>query len=66
MALNSRRSAICAIHALRAARSRALRSLLKNGRIVDGTGTPWFTGDVAIRGDAIARSRRRSTGRRRA
>ena len=29
--------------------------LLKNGRIVDGTGSPWFTGDVAIRGDAIAR-----------
>src|SRR6187402_1456900 len=25
--------------------------LLKNGRIVDGTGSPWFTGDVAIRGD---------------
>ena len=38
-------------------RSRSPRptiSLLKNGRIVDGTGTPWFTGDVAIRGDAIA------------
>jgi hypothetical protein len=29
--------------------------ILKNGRIVDGTGSPWFTGDVAIRGDAIAR-----------
>ena len=29
--------------------------LLKNGRIVDGTGSAWFTGDVAIRGDAIAR-----------
>ena len=29
--------------------------LLKNGRIVDGTGTAWFRGDVAIRGDAIAR-----------
>jgi dihydroorotase/N-acyl-D-amino-acid deacylase len=29
--------------------------LLKNGRIVDGTGTAWFKGDVAIRGDAIAR-----------
>jgi dihydroorotase/N-acyl-D-amino-acid deacylase len=28
--------------------------LLKNGRIVDGTGSAWFTGDVAIRGDAIA------------
>ena len=29
--------------------------LLKNGRIVDGTGTAWFKGDVAIRGDVIAR-----------
>ncbi|HWP38006.1 MAG TPA: D-aminoacylase [Gemmatimonadales bacterium] len=29
--------------------------LLKNARIVDGTGNPWFRGDVAIRGDAIAR-----------
>ena len=29
--------------------------LLKNGRIVDGTGSPWFAGDVAIRGDSIAR-----------
>ena len=28
--------------------------LLKNGRIVDGTGSPWFRGDVAIRGDTIA------------
>jgi N-acyl-D-amino-acid deacylase len=28
--------------------------VLKGGRIVDGTGSPWFTGDVAIRGDAIA------------
>lgn len=29
--------------------------LLKNARIVDGTGNPWFRGDVAIRGDVIAR-----------
>jgi N-acyl-D-amino-acid deacylase len=29
--------------------------LLRHGRIVDGTGSPWFTGDVAIRGDAVAR-----------
>ena len=27
--------------------------LLRNGRIVDGTGNPWFVGDVAIRGDEI-------------
>lgn len=28
--------------------------LLLNGRIVDGTGAPWFRGDVGIRGDRIA------------
>src|SRR5437867_8774867 len=28
--------------------------LIKNGRIVDGTGAPWFRGDVAIAGDRIA------------
>ncbi len=28
--------------------------LIRNGRIVDGTGNPWFYGDVAIRGDRIA------------
>jgi len=27
--------------------------LLRNGRVVDGTGAPWFMADVAIRGDAI-------------
>jgi len=28
--------------------------LLRGGRIVDGSGNPWFAGDVAIRGDRIA------------
>ena len=32
-----------------------------NGRIVDGTGNPWFIGDVAIRGDRIAAISRRGT-----
>ncbi|HUG99111.1 MAG TPA: D-aminoacylase [Gammaproteobacteria bacterium] len=27
--------------------------LLRNGRIVDGTGNPWYRADVAIRGDTI-------------
>lgn len=27
--------------------------LIKNGRIVDGTGNPWFHGDLAITGDKI-------------
>ena len=30
--------------------------VLLGGRIVDGAGNPWFTGDLAIRGDRIARS----------
>src|SRR6266581_7569541 len=28
--------------------------LIKNGHIIDGTGNPWFAGDVGIRGDRIA------------
>jgi N-acyl-D-amino-acid deacylase len=28
--------------------------LIRGGRIVDGTGNPWFVGDLAIRGDRIA------------
>jgi N-acyl-D-amino-acid deacylase len=29
--------------------------VLRNGRIVDGSGSPWFRGDVAIRGDSIVK-----------
>jgi N-acyl-D-amino-acid deacylase len=28
--------------------------ILRNARIVDGTGSPWYRADIAIRGDAIA------------
>ena len=28
--------------------------LIKNGKIVDGSGMPWFMGDVAVKGDRIA------------
>jgi len=28
--------------------------LIKNGRIVDGAGNPWYAGDVAVEGDRIA------------
>jgi dihydroorotase/N-acyl-D-amino-acid deacylase len=29
--------------------------LIRNGRIVDGTGSPWYRADVAVRGDTISR-----------
>jgi N-acyl-D-amino-acid deacylase len=29
--------------------------LIRNGRIVDGTGSPWYRGDLAVRRDVIAR-----------
>ena len=29
--------------------------ILRNGRIVDGSGSAWYRSDVAIRGDTIAR-----------
>jgi len=47
--------AAAAVTALALAQPAPYDLLIKNGRIVDGTGTPWFTGDVAIRGDAIAK-----------
>src|SRR5262245_56533196 len=28
--------------------------VIRGGRVVDGTGNPWFFGDVAIRGDRIS------------
>ncbi|APV49468.1 N-acyl-D-amino-acid deacylase [Betaproteobacteria bacterium GR16-43] len=29
--------------------------LIKNGRIVDGTGSPWYRADLAVRGDTIVK-----------
>lgn len=40
-------------NAYAAAQQPAYDLLLKGGKIVDGTGNPWRTGDVAIRGDRI-------------
>ncbi|HEV7222768.1 MAG TPA: D-aminoacylase [Pirellulales bacterium] len=36
-----------------APREAAYDLILRNGRIVDGTGNPWFYGDLAVRGDRI-------------
>src|SRR5579862_8292651 len=29
--------------------------VIRNGKVVDGSGNPWFLGDVAVRGDRIVR-----------
>jgi N-acyl-D-amino-acid deacylase len=39
--------------ASRAAQAPAYDLIIRGGRVVDGTGNPWFTADVAIRGDRI-------------
>ncbi len=28
--------------------------IIRNGRVIDGTGNPWFLADVALDGDRIA------------
>jgi N-acyl-D-amino-acid deacylase len=38
-----------------AAQTPAFDLVIRNGRIVDGTGSPWYRADVAVRGDTIAR-----------
>jgi N-acyl-D-amino-acid deacylase len=36
------------------AQAPAFDVLIANGRIIDGTGSPWYRGDIGIRGDTIA------------
>lgn len=43
------------LRAQNAASGEAYDVIILNGRVVDGTGNAWFYGDVAIRGDRIAR-----------
>ena len=51
---------ICASVVLAFAQSPQAQNLtydlvLRNGRIIDGSGSPWYRGDVAIRGDTIVK-----------
>src|SRR5438132_7931639 len=36
--------------------------LFRNGKVIDGTGNPWFHGDVAITGDRISAIGRKLSG----
>jgi N-acyl-D-amino-acid deacylase len=47
--------ALLAIPVLVAGQAPTYDLILKGGRIVDGTASPWYTGDVAITGDTIVR-----------
>jgi N-acyl-D-amino-acid deacylase len=46
--------AVVAATASAAAQDPPFDLVIRDGRIVDGTGNPWFRGDLAIRGDRIA------------
>src|SRR5262245_36731582 len=45
-------TALCAMSVDAAAQEFDL--VIRNGRIIDGSGNPWFHGDVAVKGDRIA------------
>ena len=56
-------AAVAALGSLTAAQTPAPYDLLiVNARIVDGTGNPWYRGQIAIRGDTIAAIAPRITG----
>jgi dihydroorotase/N-acyl-D-amino-acid deacylase len=48
-------AALLAASSLAAAPDEPYDLVLTNGRIVDGTGNPWYRADVAVRGDTIVR-----------
>ncbi|MFL5494273.1 MAG: amidohydrolase family protein [Gemmatimonadales bacterium] len=45
---------LCAPGLLRAQQQQTYDLLIRNGRIIDGTGSPWYAGDVGIREGKIA------------
>jgi dihydroorotase/N-acyl-D-amino-acid deacylase len=47
--------AVCANAVAPRAQGPAYDLLIKNARVVDGTGSPWYRGDIGVRGDTIAR-----------
>ncbi len=47
-------AAILALLFSAALRSQTYDLILRGGRVVDGTGSPWYLADVAIQGDSIA------------
>jgi N-acyl-D-amino-acid deacylase len=47
--------AACVLAATLRAQPPAFGLVIRNARIVDGTGSPWYRGDIALRGDTIAR-----------
>ena len=48
-------AALAAASIVARAQEPAFDLVVRNGRIIDGTGNPWYRGDVAVRGDTIAR-----------
>jgi N-acyl-D-amino-acid deacylase len=48
-------SAVVAAAVLSGAQEPAFDLVIRNGRIIDGTGNPWYRADVGLRGDTIAR-----------
>lgn len=47
-------TALISLATITNAQTRAFDVLITNAHIVDGTGAPWYVGDIAIRGDRIA------------
>ena len=47
------RHAVVAVLLLAAAQPGGYDLILRNGRVIDGTGSPWYRADVAITGDTI-------------